>query len=522
MVEMLNAGGTAPYTVAWSNGSTSNSATSLSAGFVSVTVTDANNCLLEDSVNISEPAALAASSSVTSAVLCNGGSTGSVSVAATGGTMPYVYGWSNGAGGVSATGLAAGTYSVSVTDGNNCQTTSSVTVTEPTAVVAVVSGSDVSCFGANDGFANVAASGGTAPYSYLWDNGSTATVLGSLGMATVSVDVTDANGCMTSGTTSINEPAEIVVSLGGDDILCDGESVLLDAGAGTSTLTYNWSTGGTAQTETIDAATIGAGVSQVGVVVTDGSGCTGSDSVNITVSDPVTTAVQGTDELCLYEIGDLDAGPGFASYAWSNSSTSQLIKIYPTDLTLGANTFTVTVTNSLGCEGEATYDVELHPEVIFTLPADTSVWKDSVFTIAADSGYASYLWNTNEVSQSITVGAPGTYTCIVTDATTGCEGSDEILVDFNVGIGSVEIAELKLYPNPASEFINLEFQNFSSQGMVEIDLLSITGQLVRSFNVDVSSTNGTQTIDVSNLAVGTYIVTFQYENERVVKQFTIK
>ena len=520
MVEMLNAGGTAPYTLSWSNGSSSNSASGLSAGYVSVTVTDANNCMLEDSINITEPTALTSAASVTSDVLCNGGNTGSASVSAAGGTMPLVYGWSNGAGGMSATGLTAGTYSVSVTDGNNCQTTSSVTVTEPTALAVSVSGTDVSCYGMNDGTAMAMASGATAPYSYSWNTGASTASLSSLGMGMYSVDVTDANGCMMSGMTTIDEPMMVTVSLGADQTLCDGDSLDIDAGAGFAS--YTWSTGDTTSSAGVNSNSLGAGSTTVSVMVTDAAGCMGSDSMVVTVSDPVMVAMVGDNELCMYEIGNLDAGPGHANYMWSNGSTSQLIRVYPTDMTVGSNTYTVTVTNDLGCDGVGSFDVELHPEVIFNLPADTSVWKDSVFTIMADSGYASYLWNTNEVSQSITVGMPGTYTCIVTDSITGCEGNDAIVIDFNVGIGSVEIAELKLYPNPASEFINLEFNNFSSQGMVEVELLSITGQLVRSINVDVSSTNGTQTIDVSNLAVGTYIVTFQYENERVVKQFTIK
>lgn len=519
-VEILTSGGTAPYAMSWSDGSTGTTVSGLSSGYVSVTITDANNCMMMDSVNITEPTALISSASLVSDVLCNGGNTGAAAVTSSGGTMPYVFAWSNGAGGSSANNLAAGTYSVTISDGNNCQSTSSVTVTEPTVLSVSVTSTNVSCFGMNDGTTTAMASGGTSPYSYAWNTGSTASGLSALGMGNYTVSLMDANGCMTSGMTTVTEPVQVTVNLGGDVTLCDGESVSLSAGTGLTS--YAWSTGETTETVNVSSASLGSGVTTVSVMVADGSGCMGADSIEVTVGVPVSTAILGTEKLCNYEIGDLDAGPGFSTYTWSNSSSSQLIKVYPSDLTVGSNTFMVTVTDNLGCEGVASFDVELHPEVIFNLPADTMVWKDSVFTIMADSGYASYLWNTQEITQSINLVTGGTYSCIVTDSVTGCAGADEIVVAFVLGVNDVEISELKLYPNPASDFINLAFQNFGNAGQIEIELLSITGQLVRTINVDVSATNGTQTIDVSKLAVGTYFVTFKYENERVVKQFTIK
>ncbi|MGB1003046.1 MAG: T9SS type A sorting domain-containing protein, partial [Salibacteraceae bacterium] len=392
----------------------------------------------------------------------------------------------------------------------------------PTALISTVSGTDISCFGMNDGSVSSITNGGTSPYTHMWSNGSSAVSQSNLMMGTYSVVITDANGCMSNGSAMVNEPAEILIDLGGDDNLCDGESVVLDAGAGMAGYSYAWTTGGSSQLDTVSASGLGVGSTIVGVVVTDANSCTGADSVEIMVSAPVSTTVMGNDELCMYEIGDLDAGPGFASYEWSNSSTSQLIKVYPADLTIGTNTLMVTVTNSLGCEGVASYDVELHPEVVFNLQSDTTIWKDSAITITADSGYASYLWNTQETTQSINVTMGGTYSCVVTDMITGCEGSDDVMVEFVLGVNSVDFAEMKLYPNPTTDFINLEFSNFANKGVVEIEILSITGQLVRKVRVDVSSNNGTQTIDVSNLAVGTYVVKFEYENEQVVKQFVIK
>tara|TARA_R110002050_G_scaffold297339_2_gene458631 strand:+ start:42133 stop:48060 length:5928 start_codon:yes stop_codon:yes gene_type:complete len=517
---ILNSGGTAPYSMSWSNGSTTSSATGLSAGYVAVTVTDANACVMMDSVNITEPTAVTSTATVTSNVLCNGGNSGMATVVAAGGTSPFVYAWSNGSGGSLANGLAAGTYSVTVSDGNNCQATNSVTITEPTALALSVSGVDISCNGMNDGSITTTASGGTSPYSYAWSNGASTSGLTNLGAGVFSVDVTDANGCMTSDFASISEPAAVVVDLGSARILCDGESMILDAGAGFSS--YVWTSGNSSQMDTVTAANLGVGTFNVGVMVTDGNGCMGDDSVDVSVSAPVVTSIVGAASLCSYETGSLDAGPGFSSYSWSNNSSSQLINVYAVDYPAGNHVFTVTVTDANGCAGEAMDTVIIHPEVMVDLGADTVVWKESPYIIMADSGYASYLWNTGATTQNLEVTTAGTYSLMVTDSTTGCAGEDDIQIDFVLSNGDFSAASLRLYPNPAVNNIYIDFANFAHQGIVEVQVISITGQLVRTYNVDVSGNNGTASLDVSKLATGTYMVKFEYEGQNIVKQFTIK
>ena len=134
----------------------------------------------------------------------------------------------------------------------------------------------------------------------------------------------------------------------------------------------------------------------------------------------------------------------------------------------------------------------------------------------------SVLWNTGATSQTISVSSAGTYAVTVTDKTTGCRGTDEIVVDFALSVNSLTSAQLRLYPNPAVDFINLEFSNFVTQGKVEVQIMTVTGQLVKTQMIDVNATNGTSQIDVSHLAVGTYMVSFDYEGQHVVKQFVIR
>ena len=128
------ANGTAPYTYLWSNSATTASIVGVAAGTYNVTITDANGCTDTSSVTITEPAVLVASSVVDSNVSCNGGSEGSATASAAGGTAPYTYLWSNSATTASIVGVAAGIYNVTITDANGCTDTSSVTITEPAAL----------------------------------------------------------------------------------------------------------------------------------------------------------------------------------------------------------------------------------------------------------------------------------------------------------------------------------------------------------------------------------------------------
>ncbi len=132
---MTPSGGVGEYTFLWSDGQTTATADNLSAGTYSVTVTDANQNQTSCQVTLGEPAELTCVASVENQISANGASDGSATVTPTGGTPDYTYLWSNGATGATATGLSAGTYSVTVTDANGCTTSCEVTLDEPEPVV---------------------------------------------------------------------------------------------------------------------------------------------------------------------------------------------------------------------------------------------------------------------------------------------------------------------------------------------------------------------------------------------------
>jgi hypothetical protein len=141
----------------------------------------------------------------TTDVSCNGGSTGSASVTATGGTAPYTYSWSSGSSINTADNLSAGTYSVTVSDNIGCKSSSVIDIKEPTMLsLALPATIDASCDASCDGQAVAMPIGGSFPYTYSWTGGSTKSTATNLCSGSNTITVTDANGCKASQSFSIN------------------------------------------------------------------------------------------------------------------------------------------------------------------------------------------------------------------------------------------------------------------------------------------------------------------------------
>ncbi|TND08323.1 MAG: hypothetical protein FD123_2354 [Bacteroidetes bacterium] len=219
-------------------------------------------------------------------VTCNGGADGSATVQATGG-VTFTYSWAP-SGGTAATagGLAAGTYTCTITNDCNSTTTVSVTITEPSLLQsAAVTTSDVTCNGGSDGAALATVFGGTNPYTIVWTpSGGTTTVASGLSAGTYTMTATDANGCTTTATATITEPAPISVTLSLTlaDTICQNGGVLTLGGG--SPAGGTWSGPGVTGNQ-IDPAQVSPGLTLINYFYTDSNNCSGmaTDSVYIDV-----------------------------------------------------------------------------------------------------------------------------------------------------------------------------------------------------------------------------------------------
>ncbi|MGM8363765.1 MBG domain-containing protein, partial [Flavobacterium sp. ARAG 55.4] len=389
-------GGTGSYTYSWSpSGGTAATATGLTAGTYTVTVTDANSCTATQSFTITEPPALVATAGFQMNVSCNGGTNGSATVSVTGGTPGYTYVWSPlGGTGVSATGLAAGTYTVTITDANSCQTTQSFTITQPAALEASTYQMDVLCNGSATGSAGVTASGGTGPYTYLWSpSGGTAASATGLAAGNYNCLITDNNGCSIVKNFTITQPTAMVASaVSQTNVSCNGGtngSATVSATGGTGTYTYSWApSGGSGATAT------GLAAGTYTVTVKDANLC--QDTQIFTITEPTaidfaTVSLPGYDYNSIYSQSiNVTGGTGTKTFDISSGNLPSGFNLSSTGLISGISTqvsdsnFTVRATDTNGCT--ATYDFTLKlNQIPITVTADASQTKvygstDPVFT----------------------------------------------------------------------------------------------------------------------------------------------
>lgn len=265
--------GTAPFSYTWSNGSTNEDLSGVVGGTYTVTVADANGCSATPvSGTLTDPAAIVITADATVNVSCNGGSNGSISTTTTGGAGNFTYAWTTTATTDDITGLAAGSYTITATDANNCSSMASFTVTEPTALAAVVdSVHNVACFSESTGDVFATTTGGTTPYSFVWSSGQTTEDLNGVPGGTYTISATDANGCSASASATVTTPAAGVSSHAVVTDEVQGQStgaIDLTANGGTPPYTYSWSNGATTE----DITGLNAGV--YSCTISDANGCT--------------------------------------------------------------------------------------------------------------------------------------------------------------------------------------------------------------------------------------------------------
>lgn len=296
-IDLTVSGGTAAYMFDWGGGVTTEDRSNISAGSYSVLITDANGCTLTEPVTVGEPAAISITPSVTD-VLCFGESTGAINLTVSGGAGAMSYLWNDGNTAQNRSGLAAGTYSVSVTDQNACVQTANITVGQPTSALdatGVVTG--VQCSGAATGAITLTPSGGTPPYaSFTWSNGASTQNLSNLSAGNYTVTITDDNGCTVVKSFIVNDVSPLQLSVTITDATCPSDAdgaIDLSVSGGAPMYTYDWDNNGLQDPDTDPQDLSGLLPNIYTVIVTDQNGCTATISATVGFQnpDPTTPAV---------------------------------------------------------------------------------------------------------------------------------------------------------------------------------------------------------------------------------------
>ncbi|MCB9186824.1 MAG: gliding motility-associated C-terminal domain-containing protein [Flavobacteriales bacterium] len=430
-------GGTSPFTILWDDptGQTDTLATGLCAGIYNVTVTDANGCQTTAQVEVEEPDAISLSLQLVQDATCPGVCDGTATVVASGGTLPFTYSWyPSGGNSSTASGLCAGTYTVTVTDASGCQTQESVVIDEQASPITISSTvTDASC-GQCNGEISVIPSGGTPAYTYLWGTGETTASVDSLCAGIHTVDVTDDIGCTsnfdiavsnTGGPTGANVSATDASCFG----ICDGEATVSPIG-GTAPYSFLWIPSG--QT---DSTATGLCAGSYNVQVSDSLGCIYTATVTIGEPAEIIGNANVTEATCGVCNGQIILSPsggdgGPYSYSWSPAVSSN-----DTASALCAGIYAVTITDGSGCQSIESISLSNTDGPIISASATNTSCEgicDGTGLVQIVGGTPPYsiVWDDPSAqTDSLATGlCAGTYNVTVTDAS-GCETSAQIVVD---------------------------------------------------------------------------------------------
>lgn len=488
--------GTSPYskTYLWDNGSTEDTLQGMCAGTQTVQLTDAIGCKRSATVTITQPAVLTASASAINAPCNAGGCAGQASVVASGGTAPYQYAWSDGQTTSTATNLCSGNYTVTITDAHGCTKTSSVSIVNPSSpVITVTNTTNSPCFNQAAGSAAINVTGGSAPYSYSWSPaGGTTSQATNLVAGTYTVTVTDATGCPSSRSVTITQPPAILLSTTSQDALCYGQasgSASVIANGGSGVLHYQWMPNGESTTA---ISNLLAGT--YSVMVTDGNGCTQSETVIVSQAPVINATLTSTPIHCHGGNDGVIAvaasgGTGTLSYAWNPGSgnTSMLTG-------LSAGTYQLTITDSVGCSIQTSRTLTDPSALQISHTSTSSICSSATGSVSVSvnggTGGYNYLWSPGgQTTATVNSVTAGNYSVVVTDANI-CTISDQVIVNSSSGM-TVNVAS----QNDVS-------CNGGANGAVKLNVSGATAPISYSWTPNVSSLDSAQ-----NLSAGTYSIT---------------
>jgi len=434
-------GGATPYTYSWTGGAIGGGQgtagiTGLNAGTYTITVTTpSGTCSATATATVTSPGG-PSSTSVATPVACFGGNDGTATATPTGGAAPFTYSWTTangtiGGGGTttSATGLTAGTYTFSVTDGTGCSATNTVTVVQPTVLAVTASGVGATCNGKCNGQVICIPTGGTATYTYSWSgSGCTTASCNNICAGTYTSTITDAHGCTATSSAVVPQPTPLVMTVGSKAADCgkpDGKDSVNVTG-GTPGYTYSWSpaTGAGATTTNYSLLVPGSYT----IYIKDNNGCPDS-MINVVPNKPgvVLSPLASTRDTCFGSnngTATVAAAGGFPAYTYSwtgGAITGGQGTVSATGLSAG--TYTCTVTDSAHCVSTVVMPISQPPPVTLSPGPPPTICIGACTTLTAvgaggTPGYT-YVWAQGATVLASTTVCPlvtTTYTATIVDS----------------------------------------------------------------------------------------------------------
>ena len=487
------------------------------SGNYQVRVVDSSQCESVDTVTVFGPPGFSFSATTVNPT-CNGGNNGSATVNITTGVPPFTYLWSNGTTTPTINNLSSGSYYVTVTDSNGCISSDTVLLSQPNAMQSNTSTTNVSCYGGADGtaIASITANG-LAPFSYIWSNGATTQLVSNLSAATYLVVITDSSGCSVTDSVVITQPMQLIVDSSTTiltNITCyssnDG-SIDITPSGGTPSYTFVWSNGTTSE----DLVNVGAGT--YSVTVSDNNMCSSvSYTYIITQPTQITNTNVATSVSCNGNADgsiDITTTGGITSYTylWSNGATTEDIS----NLTTGV--YSVIITDYNGC---TYFDTIIMVEPAPLQPS-LSVSGNTLTGIASGGTppYSYEFWGPtglvassfNNMGTAFTINplVSGTYTFIVID-NNGCTDSADIVFTITTSIFDLSESGFKLYPNPTSGDISIDF--LSSQKEVKLIITDVLGK--NMYLNKVYKNTQKEHITFSHLSKGYYVILLELGGKR--------
>lgn len=427
------------------NGTVNNSGvfTNINAGTYTVNATDANGCSISTVIIVTQPPVLNIANIATTPPSCIPGNDGTVTITVNGGTGPYNY--NIGAGNQLSnlfTGIGGGTYTITVTDANNCTLTNVVSLTNPGApVVSNVTPVNATCNGSNDGGITIITSGGTPPITYTLLPGGAFNNTGiftGLAAITYTINVSDANGCTTVATATINAPNSMIFStLNNTSVSCFGgsdASITAIVTGGTGTITYVLQPGNVTNITGV-FNNLPAGVYTI--TATDVNGC---NTVSTTTIIQPAQLVWGN--IVIGNVSCNNGNDGNIAVTTSGGTGTVTYTLLPNNITnisgtfsnLAFGTFTVQAVDANGCSISTTVIITQTTPVVISSIVSTvptcSPGNDATVTVLANGGLLPYNYNIgfgNQLSNIFTNVGAGNYTITITDAN-GCSATSAFAV----------------------------------------------------------------------------------------------